>query len=111
MNNILEAIKKIGLFLFGIVLVIWGYGANSAAAKKEASGLKGTISPLLEKIGNQLKQQQDSLASKEKIEETKKNVVLHKKEPVVKESKSEKIEAEPKTIIEPEKSEESSGTE
>lgn len=30
MNNIIQVLKKIGLFLFGILLIIWGYKVNAA---------------------------------------------------------------------------------
>lgn len=119
MNYILDLLKKIGLFLFGVVLVIWGYGANLATAKKEASGAKGSYVPLIKDIEGQLKQQQDSLVNKKDVEKRAKENVLPKKNllkkeissPIIKEEPIAKISEEPKTVIEPEKSEESSGTE
>lgn len=123
MNNILETVKKIGLFLFGIVLVIWGYAANHATNNKGALSIKGYLMPLMKDIEKQLKQQQDSLARKEKSEAEKllrkSEVTLPKKDAVVKETNPKKVEdessskvsEEPKTVIEPEKAEEASGTE
>lgn len=36
MNNIVQILKRIGLFLFGVLLVIWGYKVNAANAEEKA---------------------------------------------------------------------------
>jgi len=36
MNNIIQVLKKVGLFLFGILLIIWGYKVNAANIEEKA---------------------------------------------------------------------------
>ncbi|MFQ9315494.1 hypothetical protein [uncultured Dysgonomonas sp.] len=36
MNNIVQILKKTGLFLFGVLLVIWGYKVNAANTEEKA---------------------------------------------------------------------------
>lgn len=48
MNKLINLVKKIGLFLFGIFLVVWGYKSNAAyaAEKKEATNKTEDASPV-----------------------------------------------------------------
>jgi hypothetical protein len=36
MNNIVQILKKAGLFLFGVLLIIWGYKVNAANIEEKA---------------------------------------------------------------------------
>lgn len=40
MNNIIQILKRIGLFLFGVLLVIWGYKVNAANTEEKAKDEK-----------------------------------------------------------------------
>lgn len=112
MSSIMEVIRKVGLFLFGIVLIIWGYRANAATKNEGAISAKGGISPILKALEENLKQQQEARKAEkaqkkeEPVKETKASLPIEKKKEEKKETKVEE-----QTVIEKETPEESSGTE
>ncbi|GAB6009307.1 hypothetical protein [Dysgonomonas reticulitermitis] len=111
MNNVMEVIRKVGLFLFGIVLIVWGYRANAATNNEGAISAKGGISPILKALEKNLKQQQEAgqAENSEKKEElVKTNKVALPIEKKKEKDKETKIEVQ--TVIEKETPEKSSAT-
>ncbi len=110
MGRIMESIRKVGLFLFGIVLIVWGYRANAATKNEGVMSAKNGISPILKALEENFKQQQEAkLAEKAEKEEL---IKKRKAALLVEKKKAEKEEAkiEQQTVIEKETPEESSGT-
>lgn len=110
MNNILDTIKKIALFLFGVILIIWGYKANASNTAKEAKAIE-PMKDILEPALNAIEEKSAKTKAESKpIQDTKKQAVP---QAVAKEKKVEekKIEEPQQTVIEKATPEESSGTE
>ncbi|GHV40908.1 hypothetical protein FACS1894179_08200 [Bacteroidia bacterium] len=111
MNSVMEVIRKTGLFLFGVVLIVWGYRANAATNNEGPISVKGGISPILKALEKNLKQQQeagqaeDSGKKEKPVKTNKVSLPIEKKK---EEDKETKIEA--RTVIEKETPEKSSGT-
>lgn len=111
MSNIMEVVRKVGLFLFGIVLIIWGYRANAATKNEGAISAKDEISAILKELGDTLKQHQEAKQAEkvqkkeEPVKESKVSLPIEKKKEEKKETKVEE-----QTVIEKETPEESSGT-
>jgi hypothetical protein len=72
MSSVMEVIRKTGLFLFGVVLIVWGYKANAATNNEGAISARGGILPILKNLEENLKQQQEARQAEnsEKKEET-----------------------------------------
>lgn len=113
MNSVMEAVRKTGLFLFGIVLIVWGYRANAATKNEGAISVKGGVSPVLKALEKDLKQQHEARQA-EKVEKAQQEELMKKKKAAlaVEKKKAEKEESkiEEQTVIEKETPEESSGT-
>lgn len=105
MNNIWEIIKKAGLFLFGVVLIIWGYRANASTGKVGALPAKSGFGELLNSYEEELNAKAEELKPEPKKVEPVKVV----KTQVAPEKKPE-IATEPQTVVEKETPEESSAT-
>lgn len=111
MSNIMEVIRKIGLFLFGIVLIVWGYRANAATKNEGAISAKDGISPVLKALEDTLKQHQEARQAEkaqkkeEPVKESKASLPIEKKKEEKKETKVKE-----QTVVEKETPEESSGT-
>ena len=112
MSSVIEVIKKIVLFLFGIVLIIWGYRANAATNKEGAMLVKDGISSKLKELEESLRKELETRQTAPKTQK--------KEEPIKKEKakislstvkKKEEKKVEVQTVIEKETPEESSGTE
>lgn len=138
MKTAVQLLKKTGLFLFGIVLIVWGYKANATNAKAETKqpekpkaepeiGSKAEVDEQGDNETEQLEEKpgviiyqsstakKDSVksnATKEEKKETKKEEVKKDVPKAPKEKEKEEVKKEaPKTVIEKESSEEASGTE
>ncbi|MBF0648475.1 hypothetical protein IR083_06570 [Dysgonomonas sp. GY75] len=131
MRNIIQNIKKITLFLFGVILIIWGYKVNAAnnTAKAEEEKDKATkeveVLPVATTEKEEDKPQTEQPAepqAKEVKKETPVNTPAKPKAastvPAVKKEVEKKIEEEPKKVEEPKQTiiekatpEEASGTE
>lgn len=110
MNNILNIIKKIALFLFGVILIIWGYKANAANTEKEGKAIE-PMKDILEPVLNAIEEKNVKPEDEPKpVQEPKKQVTP---QPTAKEKKvdEKKIEEPQQTVIEKATPEESSGTE
>lgn len=114
MNSILEVIRKIGLFLFGVVLIVWGYRANAATTREGAVFDKNGVSPILKALEENLKEQQEARQAEkagkkeESVKDSKVSLPMEGKKEDKKERKEKKVESQ--TVIEKEKPEEASGT-
>lgn len=125
MKDIIQWVKKVGLFLFGVVLIIWGYKANANNSEQPkvdenkpkdiektdtvSSPSQPTEEPQTETISEPVEKKDETPKTTEK----KKDVApAQPKQETKKEQpkQEEKIEA-PKTVIETTTPEESSGTE
>ncbi|EGK02834.1 hypothetical protein [Dysgonomonas gadei] len=127
MRNIIQNIKKITLFLFGVILIIWGYKVNAAnnTAKAEEEKDKATkeveILPVAATEKEEDKPQTEQPAEPQAKEVKKETPVKPKAVstvPAVKKEVEKKIEEEPKKVEEPKQTiiekatpEEASGTE
>ncbi|GAB6120794.1 hypothetical protein [Dysgonomonas termitidis] len=131
MRNIIQNIKKITLFLFGVILIIWGYKVNAAnnTAKAEEENDKAAkeveVLPVTatEKEDEKPQTEQPAEAQpKEVKKETPVNTPAKPKAvstvPAVKKEAEKKVEVEPKKVEEPKQTviekatpEEASGTE
>lgn len=111
MNSVMEVIRKTGLFLFGVILIIWGYRANAATNNEGAISAKGGISPILKALEENLKQQQEARQAEnsgKKEKPVKTNKVSMPIEKKKEKDKETKIGAQ--TVIEKETPEKSSAT-
>ncbi|MBK5719984.1 hypothetical protein JGH11_03775 [Dysgonomonas sp. Marseille-P4677] len=130
MTDFIQNIKKIILFLFGVILIIWGYKANATnneakiEDEKENTSQETEIVPLVpieEEINIKTESEPEQL-EKKVVEETKQTTPLQTSQPVsvkpsqkkTAEPKTEepkKVEETPPIVIETATPEESSGTE
>lgn len=106
MNGIV--VRKVGLFLFGIVLIVWGYRANAATKNEGAISARDGISPVLKALEDTLKQHQEARQA-EKAQK-KEEPVKESKTSLPIEKKKEETKVKEQTVIEKETPEESSGT-
>ncbi|SBV95127.1 hypothetical protein [uncultured Dysgonomonas sp.] len=131
MRNIIQNIKKITLFLFGVILIVSGYRVNAAnnTAKAEEEKDKATkevevlpIAATEKEDDNPQTEQPAEPQAKEVKKETPVNTPAKPKAastvPAVKKEVEKKIEEEPKKVEEPKQTiiekaipEEASGTE
>lgn len=126
MNKIVQNIKKVGLFLFGVILIIWGYKVNATNNENKAKEEKA------EKEVEESKSEIDKEEIKPDTIETEKTLpisttpsVHEKKQPIApkpiqkvetkipeqKKTETPKVEEKKETVIETATPEESSGTE
>lgn len=141
MNNIIQVLKKVGLFLSGILLIVWGYKVNAAnieaKAKEEKESNKETeLQPVVAPPANQVEAETESTVTEPtkktatpKDSEAKKEAPQNKAKasvpspaktsaPAVEKKvekkateESAKVEEPKQTVIEKATPEESSGTE
>lgn len=130
MKEIVQGVKKVGLFLFGTVLIVWGYKANASEAKSDESpkDLAKEQNPIVIPDANSGEEvEREDTPVKEELpvttsaakpatptqkESTKKKEVPVKAAETKSESKpAEKEKVQQQTVVETAGAEESSGTE
>jgi len=133
MNNIIQTIKKTVLFLFGVLLIIWGYKVNAtnndakAQDEKDKTAQESEKQPDITLAEDTIKQPktsktdtepatQDTGKKKQPVAPAKSkndSVPTVKKQPVKKDKEEpvKKVEETKETVIETATPEEASGTE
>lgn len=131
MKEIVQGVKKVGLFLFGTVLIVWGYKANASEAKSDESpkDLAKEQNPIVIPEANSGEEEvvREDAPVKEELpvttsaakpatptqkESTKKKEVPAKAAETKSEPKpAEKAKVQQQTVVETAGAEESSGTE